>query len=231
VVEDAWYRSTAWDAEAQIDFETRLARAREWKRPQYLRIKGLAVSTWNEEAAEALFQRVIEAYPDKFDASSCQEHLGDLWRKQGKLAEAERAYRAVLEQGNGLSPSGTSGCVNISLAELLIQADCGREMEALAQLELLVTAGQLRGSLGHFNDVRFRWEVALAVATDRLGQRENSERAAERALNILDAPDPFSRHPGVGKAHADEATVRMLRDLVRPKGKKRILRRTHKSTD
>ena len=229
--EDVWYRSAAWNDEAQIDFETRLARAREWNRPQYLRIKGLAVATWNEAAAEALFQRVIDAYPDKVDAASCKEYLGDIWRRQGRTAHAEAAYRDLLERGNGLSPSGTSGCVNISLAELLIEADCGREMEAIAQLELVVTDGQLHGSLRYFNHVKFRWEVALAVANDRLGQSDNSRRAAERALNLLDTPDPFARHPGVGRALASESTVRMLKDLAQPKGRKRIVRRTRKSAD
>jgi tetratricopeptide (TPR) repeat protein len=189
------------------------------------------VSTRDEQGAETLFQRVVDTYPDSIEVNAAREHLGDLWRRQGRFDQAETAYRAVLEKGNGLSPSGTSGCVNISLAELLIEADAGREAEALAQLELLVSDGQLHGSLGHFNDVRFRWETAFAVATDRLGQYENSKRAAERALELLDTPEPFSRHPGIGKAHASETTVRTLKDLAGPKQGKRILRRIRRSAD
>ena len=57
-----WFRSPDWSSEAQQDFEQRLRRARAYNRPQFLRIKGLALADAGEaEGARELWLRVLES--------------------------------------------------------------------------------------------------------------------------------------------------------------------------
>jgi hypothetical protein len=66
-----WFRSPAWDQAARAEFELRLARARDHNRPQYLRIKGLALREAGlVDAARVLWQRVRSEYPTSMDATS-----------------------------------------------------------------------------------------------------------------------------------------------------------------
>ena len=204
-----WYRSRAWDQEARDDFERRLGRARVDMRSQYLRIKAHSIEEVEPAAAERLFERVIREYPDSLDAVSALEHIGDLQAARGQRELAEQTYRALLVKGNGLSPSATSGAINLSLAELLLSIP-GREDEVVQEL---VRVQPSSGTLT-MNFHRFRWERALAIVSDRLGEKETSQKAAQRALDLLVAPDQFSRHPGVGRAVASEDQVAQLRRLA-----------------
>src|SRR4051794_38999265 len=62
-VSDDWYRSPGWSRDDEAHFEQKLARARGANRPQYLRLKGLALGSARDEQARAaapvLFRRVI----------------------------------------------------------------------------------------------------------------------------------------------------------------------------
>ena len=98
---DDWFRSPRWDAACREDFEVRLRRARPTNRPQYLRIKALALETENPGAAEGLFERVIREYPDSTDAVFAVERVGDLQRSSGDLVQAEATYRSLLARKTG----------------------------------------------------------------------------------------------------------------------------------
>jgi hypothetical protein len=94
------------------------------------------------------------------------ELLGDLNRADKRFGEAEVHYRLCLDLcAERKTRSGTSGCCDLSLAELLIEAgrvDRYEEVsELLANEELLA---ELR-----FNNQLFRYEVARArLAPTRL---------------------------------------------------------------
>jgi len=203
-----WFRSSRWDVEARQEFESRLARSRDSNRAQYLRIKALAIESAEPRAAEELWQRIIRDYSENYEAAFAQERLGDLYRQRGDIDLAETAYRRVLALGGGTSPSGTSGSVNLSLIELLLDIP-GREQDVLVQLKVVSPPSNLL----HFDSDRFRWEVSLAIVSDRLGDTETSKKAAQRALALLSAPDRFSHHPGVGRAQASPALVKQLQRL------------------
>ena len=181
-----WFRASDWDDAAAQDFEKRLARSRPTKRPQYLRIKGLALAhAGNSRSAAVLFERVIAEYPESLDAPLAWENLGDTRRTDGDLIAAADCYREALRLGPLRHVWGSAG---LSLAEVLIEMGGKEAAEEALQV--------LRDELPRltFNSSRFRWETALAILSERLGEIETSKRAARRALDLIDAAPQFPRH-------------------------------------
>ncbi len=207
-----WYRTTAWDAAAREDFENRLRRSRADNRPQYLRIKALALAGGGRRAdAQALLLRLLREYPEALDAASAMETLGDLAVAEGRLEEAVDRYRQLLEEHPDLN--ATTGTAPISLAAALV--GLGRYREALDAL-----AG-VEDSALTMNAAVFRYRAALAEAAAGVGDARTAGEAARLALEVLDAPDQFLRHPGVGRASADRSLIRRLRKLARSAGLRR----------
>jgi len=218
---DSWFRSSAWDAAARSEFEARLARARDYNRPQYLRIKAISLQdAGNTDAAGELFRRVIDEYPESLDAALCAEMSGNMRLAAGDFSGAEESFRRSLELRPDLN--GTTGEVHIGLAEALTAL--GRPGEALEALGYIPVS---RLTLSHSH---CRWNAALAEAALAVGEPEVAADAAARALSLLDVPDQFSRHPGFGRAHLDADQVARLRAIaerrtVRPARRLRLLRR------
>ncbi len=205
-VADEWYRSPKWDAAAREDFERRLARAKPQNRPQYLKIKALGLRDAGDvHQAVGLLQRVVNEYPTSLDAPFCLELLGDIARDGGRLADAVALYRQVVEARPDLN--ATSGAVHVSLAEVL--NSMGLPEEALKALDLRPV------STLTLNYWLFRWNAALADAAAGVGEHSVARDAARRALALLDAPDQFSRHPGVGRATATRGVKKRLEKLAR----------------
>ena len=200
-----WFRTAAWDGAAQEDFERRLRRARADGRPQYLRLKALALAEAGRRAdARALLLRLLWAYPDAFDAPSALESLGDLSAEDGRPEEAVGWYRRLLRERPRLDT--TTGTALISLAGALV--DLGRYTEAVEAL------GAVDDAALTMNGAVFRYWATSAEAAAGIPDAEAAGEAARRALEVLDAPDQFSRHPGVGRASADRALKRRLRQLA-----------------
>ena len=204
-----WFRTDAWDDEAKVEFERRLGRASVTKRPQYLRIKGLALAAANQhDAARALWLRVLREYPTDLDVSAATEHLADMERRLGAKETSERYYRQLLQQSPTLN--ATSGMAEVSLAELLI--DRGDERSRSEALTLLDSALHRRQLLP---DELFRWHVALARAALDMGDVETQQRAARTALRLAEkATGPFPRHPTVGVVQADEGAIGWLEEVA-----------------
>jgi tetratricopeptide (TPR) repeat protein len=203
---DEWFRSTAWDKAARADFEARLSRARSTSRPQYLRIKGLALhGAGRTDDAVTLWTRVIEDYPESLDAASAREFLADTARSSGDLDLAQAHYRALLNDRPALN--ATTGLAELSLAEVLIEGgtdDGYREARQLLD-KVLERDGALL-----FNKSRFRWEVTSAVLAGRVGDGAVRRSAASAALELVGRGPQFARHPTVGLVEANEATIRWL---------------------
>jgi tetratricopeptide (TPR) repeat protein len=200
-----WFRSVEWDVEARADFEARLARARPYNRPQYLKIKGLSLQESGRDAdAVELLWRVLEEYPDSLDASYCAERLGDHYLAVGDPVAAERHYRRSLELRPDMN--ATSGEVHIGLAEALIAQD--RYDEAVQALDYVPVSSFT------MNHGVCRWNAALAEATLGVGEPQVAREAAGRALALLDAADQFTRHAGVGRAVLNDAQQKRLRAIA-----------------
>jgi hypothetical protein len=72
VVSDDWFRTGRWNDEERAAFEARLARARSYNRPQYLKIKAAALREAGMPAvAVELLNRVLDHYSDALDAPYC----------------------------------------------------------------------------------------------------------------------------------------------------------------
>src|SRR6266576_2652022 len=153
-----WFRDPSWDPVTRDLFEDRLSRARDWNRPQYLRIKALALKDVRElKAAKQLLIRVVSDYPDSVDCGFCLELLGDIAREEGSAEAAEWNYREVIRRWPDLN--GTTGMVEVSLAEVLTETGGpDRHEEALRLLDSALKRGRL------MNSGLFRWNIVLARA-------------------------------------------------------------------
>jgi hypothetical protein len=90
-----WFRSPGWSTGEREDFETRLKRVRVTSRPQYLRIKALAIEEEVPAAAEELLRRIITDYADHWpEVAFAHERLGDL-REKHYWAEAMFIVRTL----------------------------------------------------------------------------------------------------------------------------------------
>ena len=93
-------------------------------RPQYLRIKALALMDHGGSAeasgARELLVRVIEVYPGSMDVVMAHEHVGELDAREGRRSEAEAHFRAAMRLG---PERNTRGEAALRLPELLIEDD------------------------------------------------------------------------------------------------------------
>lgn len=205
-----WFRTADWDAAARDEFERRLLRTRAHNRPQYLKIKALALRDANKTAGpRALLHRaLVEPEIYDFEAAHVTELLGDLSRQDGDRDEAEARYRHVLTTWPTLN--GTSGNVEISLAEVLVdQAGNDPAEETMRLLDAWLARPQLQ-----FDSQLFRWQLVLIRLSMRTGDDETIQRAARTALALAERGPQLPRHKTVGLVTTDEATLRWLRDLA-----------------
>lgn len=215
---DDWFRTPEWGASESEEFERRLAQARARNRPQYLRIKAIALGQSDDPTLRAvareLLRRVIDGYPDSgYEIPFCHELLGHFYRRDGRRDEAQHHYRACLR----LMPddgSGTSGLCDLSLAELL--AERGDPASLDEATSILHRIREDRSHRLMFDSQLFRFHVAWARVADRLGETEAAAEAARRALETAAITQPqFPRHPTVGLVETDDATIAELKRLAR----------------
>ncbi len=200
-----WYRTGDWDDQTRADFEARLRRAREHNRPQYLRIKAGALwRAGNKAGAAELLTRVLDQYRDSLDAPAAAELLAGLAFESGDHEAAEAHYRESLLLST--DQNATSGEVHIGLAEVLVAQ--GRHEEAVSALESFPVDDLM------LNHAVCRWNAVLAEAAHALGQQQAAAAAAARAVALLEAPDQFSRHRGVGRAVLTDEQAQRLRRLA-----------------
>jgi predicted Zn-dependent protease len=210
-VVDEWFRSPAWDEAALADFEGRLARARPHNRQQYLRIKGISLRAAGQlDAARELLERAAD-FPEGYlhETVAAWETMADMAAERGDRVAAEQLYRRILAEQPSLS--GTSGNVEISLAELLL--DTGRpgaRDEASALLNSWIGRKQLK-----LDSELFRWHLALIRVAEAIGDHETVRRAANTALRLADRGPKLPRHPDVGLVQTDRATLKRLRKLAK----------------
>jgi tetratricopeptide (TPR) repeat protein len=209
---DDWYRGTDWSAQTQELFETKLARARQTSRAQYLRIKGLELTAAPDAATRSagrdLLRRVVTDYPsDVLQATWAHRDLGASLAEDNEVEEAAEHYSAALASDRP-EPSAAVG-----LAEVIMVARWAhRYEEALAAL---VGVGS-EDARAPFPATRFRWNLVAARLSDRLGRRDDARELAEIALRCLDqTQSPFPKHRSIGLATADARTRRELKKLAK----------------
>ena len=206
---EEWFRSPDWDDTAQVDFEARLGRARPHNRQQYLRIKGLSLRAAGHlsGAVEMLERAANHPGGALFESVAAWETLGDMAVARGECQKAELLYRRILAVQTTLS--GTTGSVEISLAEILLDRDEGHQIDEAA---VLLTRWVERAGL-KFNSELFRWQLALIRLAEASGDSETVKRAATDALTLAGRGPQLPGQPDVGLVRADRSTLRRLRKL------------------
>lgn len=103
--------------------------------------------------------------------------------------------------------SGTSGEVQLSLGEVLLETDAAGGAVDVAAL--------LDAARAHvtFNSTAFRWNVLRARLAETIGDREAQRTAAIAALDPVGAHPQFSRHPTVGLVEPSAETLALLQRL------------------
>jgi tetratricopeptide (TPR) repeat protein len=210
-VPEEWFRSPDWSPQAEEEFQQRLARARDFNRSQYLRIKALALVEHGGKAeargARELLVRVIEGYPESGDVVMAHEHLAELDVREGQRSSAKAHYRMALR----LSPERhVYGDAALRLPELLLE-DGGEDQrdEARSLLDVITTSDLV------FASQRFRYAVARARLARASGDKVEARQYAEDALRetARDTPD-FPRHPTVGLVDADRKVLKEMGKLA-----------------
>jgi hypothetical protein len=206
-----WFRSPDWSPEAQRDFEARLRRARGHSRPQYLRIKGLALGGAGEaEGARQLWLRVLDSTEEfaELEYPGALEHLGDSYAA-GNPALAEHYYRRLLAEYPSLG--GTTATQHIKLAELLLDRGTAGDVDEAADL----LDDWAQSARVPFPNAHFRWQLAAIRVAEAKRDPDASRQAARTALSLAGLGPVFPRHKTVGVVHADKATLKRLRKLAR----------------
>ena len=209
-MDDGWYRTSGWTQTDQESFERRLARARSWSRPQYLRIKGNALAAaGHRDAALGLWQRALDSDGDGFETPAVLECMAEALH-QDDPAGAERLLRRLLAEYPELN--NTTEMAEVALAEILIGG--GSEAGLREAYRLLDSRRVKRGS--PFPANLFRWQVAYVRLAEKIGDRDSARGAARQALALIGGSSPFENHPTVGRVHADSAEFGWLEELAAP---------------
>ncbi|HEY3954536.1 MAG TPA: hypothetical protein VGM53_14260 [Streptosporangiaceae bacterium] len=168
-----WFRSPEWDEDARADFETRLARARPHNRQQYLRAAG------HLDGARELLERAADRTDGYFvQTVAAWETLADMAVVRGDRESAEQLYRRILAEQPSLS--GTTGSVEMSLAEILL--DTGHP-DALNEAFALLRSWTGRSGI-KFDSQLFRWHLDVIRAAQAIGDQETVKTAASAALKL-----------------------------------------------
>ncbi len=212
---DQWYRSSAWGKTDQEHFEEKLRRARPRSRPQYIRLKGLALAASRRRgercAAPELLMRVIRDHSDdELQAAMAWADLGRYYVDEDDHQRAADAFRSCLDAEAALSGGGLHTGSELALAEAIVAAGWeDRYGEALELLDAARCAGLT------FKVERWRWAIAHARIASATGRTSDAASYAREALKLLDDPSPdFARHPDVGLISPDKATLRELQRLA-----------------
>ncbi|PKQ30572.1 MAG: hypothetical protein CVT62_13250 [Actinobacteria bacterium HGW-Actinobacteria-2] len=207
-MDDDWYRSPGWSEADQEAFELRLARARAWNRPEYLRIKGLALAEAGlREAALGLWQRGLDNDATRSEQPGLLELMAEALLRDDP-ARAEQLLRRLLAEHPDLND--TTQMAEVALAEILIGG--GSEAGLCEAYRLLDSWQVKRGS--PFPANVYRWAVAYTRLAEAVGDRDEASEAAEVALSSIDWSSPFENHPGLGLVHADPTELEWLERLA-----------------
>lgn len=197
-------------------FEVRLARARRASRPQYLRIQGVTLDqsahAGDREVARDLYRRVLDDYPEDQECKYTAECLGTSLLRDGRPLDALRWLLDAMRRIE-LSPigdSGTSGTVPMLVAEAMLAARDDATVDADVA-EWLTRAEPVTDS--PFPSTRYEFLLLSARVAHRRGD-EGAADLARQALAVVEEPDPFRRHPGVGQPRATNQDVAWLRNVA-----------------
>jgi tetratricopeptide (TPR) repeat protein len=191
-----------------------LSRARPYNRPQYLRVKAIALREHggkdHRRAAGELFERVIRDYPDSyFDLVVAHEQLALLAEEDDLPEQAIRHYRNALNVSEEGAPHGDA---ILRLPELLI----GKHSDPERLREAAIIVGRIDPDRDlAFSSQRFRYNALRAVLAEQDGDSRSAVAFANAALAEWHRSTPdFTRHPTLGWVQSTPETLAQLARLA-----------------
>ncbi|MDU1903312.1 MAG: hypothetical protein E6772_00905 [Dysgonomonas sp.] len=132
-----WYRKKTWTKEDEEYFYQKLKRAREYGRPQYLRIQAITLIDTHEndllDVAEILLNKILEDYPEnKLERSSAFHSLGDIYKLHEDYATAINYYKEAIDFEKKFPNVRTMAYLDYS--ELIIKTNQENKYNAIEKL-------------------------------------------------------------------------------------------------
>jgi hypothetical protein len=213
-----WFRSATWTPEIAQAFETKLGRARQTSRAQYIFIQGSHLTGSPDlsvrEAGRTLLRRVARDYPDEFHAKSATERLGESLAEDGLFDEAEEAFRETLRlcSESPIGRSGTTGTPDLRLAEIILLRSGAIRLEEVSALLHAVEPEVRRQAI--MRNVVFRFLLASARVAHLRGDPGAAGLAREALAVAAEASPSIPRHPDVGRPSATVAQLSELEEIA-----------------
>ena len=92
-----WFRQVSWGEDEQTLFRAKLAKARTWGRPQYLRIQAVTLERKLPHVALRLFEECIALDMDGIQSAWAHDGRAEIFARQGDLEPALLAFEAALD--------------------------------------------------------------------------------------------------------------------------------------
>lgn len=192
-----WYRNANWDAEAEADFNKKLARSRSQK-AQYLRIQGSILKATYPDAAICLLQRCIDQGDETYIAHAHFD-IAHARYVQGDVDAALVSLEAAIEQQVRQPMFRTSAAHDYAFLVALH----GRSERYDRALDLLGNEGD-----GFFASMTFEAESAKALIFFSRQQKAQAQQAARKALAAATVETGWiPGHPDVGVVPKVEAQL------------------------
>ena len=219
-MEREWYGRQTWTEADQADFCTRLGRARQENRPQYLRIQaGTLMASGNQclSPAIALLDEVIEDHSLSLEVATALAQKGACLRRLGNIGGAADAYAASVARMRTVpkmqSQDGWLGYGLLVANERLSE----RYTDALEVLEEFSTSSPL---MLPADWVRVHASRALIFAElrrdDEAAEEANAALSAMKQRNSGVAYHPSIGLVGDGDAHLRDRLVRIAGGSEQP---------------
>jgi tetratricopeptide (TPR) repeat protein len=192
-----WFRNKTWTTAIESEFFTKLSRAREYSRAQYLKIQAIELIETGDlsllEPAETLLNKVLTEYPEnETQRSMCLSSLGDIYRLRRNLIVALDFYKMAVDFEEIFPNVQTNAYLD--LTEMAIRS---HRKDLYEVCESLI-AGRAKHAL--FNVANYRGYSFLSVINFRNGNFTAALQyadAAERYASLTSSGLQYHKSLGV----------------------------------
>lgn len=191
-----WYTRNTWSKLDEEEFLSRLKRAREYNRPQYLNTQAIVLIQTNKlellNVAESLLKKFLDEYPnDTLNKSSVLNSLGLIYRKRNDLTTAIKYFKESVEFENIPNSSKTDSYIEYS--ELIVKTN---QINLFADVLELIN---LRGQTAIFPIQKYKLASILSVIYRTKNNIEMAQHYAQIAdENANSETSGFRYHKDVG---------------------------------
>jgi tetratricopeptide (TPR) repeat protein len=187
-----WFRKQTWKNADQIDFNTRLARARASNRSQYLRVQAATLAEVGLHAnALELLDRYFQTHQDSIDLAQAWLQRAESSAALGNIESAVEAYRKSL-QAQRIRPNVQTNAW-LSYPWFVLENELERlyaeAMEVLSEFQCPLL----------FPIQEYRYYGSLALLEQWVGRLESAMMHARNAIEASEQThSKFPRHTTLG---------------------------------